>query len=95
MPTAIELLTATRAEAGRTGPFAIGSITEFLHVGTPSSDLGERTVTGSPDAIAAHLREYADLGVTHLQVRFEAGSVDEHCEQMAAFGTDVVPLVNA
>jgi hypothetical protein len=34
------------------------------------------------------------MGVNHLQVRFMARSLDEFCEQTAAFGEQVGPLLN-
>jgi hypothetical protein len=34
------------------------------------------------------------MGVNHLQVRFMARSVTEYCDQTAAFGSEVGPLLN-
>ena len=34
------------------------------------------------------------MGVNHLQVRFMARSLDEFCEQTAAFGERIGPLLN-
>jgi hypothetical protein len=39
------------------------------------------------------LRELAAMGVNHLQVRFMARSVAEVCDQTAAFGAEVGPLL--
>ena len=93
MPDAIRLITATRDLAGITQPCAVGAITDFIYVGDLDWDTG-RTVSGSPEEIAASLREYVAMGVSHLQVRFRARSAAELCEQMAAFGTQVGPLLN-
>ena len=50
---------------------------------------------GPADKIAGYLRTYADLGVDQIQVGFVSRSVDELCDQIAAFAADVAPLVNA
>jgi hypothetical protein len=52
-------------------------------------------VKGPPEKIAAYLRTYVDLGVDQVQVGFVSRSVDELCDQIASFATDVAPLVNA
>lgn len=93
MPDAIRLLRTTRDLAGITNPCAIGAITDFIYVGTADWDVG-RVLTGSPETIAEALRDYAAMGVTHLQVRFKARSATELCDQMAAFGTEVAPLLD-
>ena len=49
---------------------------------------------GGADEIASSLRELVAMGVNHLQVRFMARSVTEYCDQTAAFGSDVGPLLN-
>jgi len=50
---------------------------------------------GSDDEIATSLRELTAMGVNHLQVRFMARSLDEFCEQTAAFGERVGQLLNS
>jgi hypothetical protein len=50
-------------------------------------------VRGSADKIAGYLRTYADLGVDQVQVSFVSRSANELCDQIAAFATDVAPLV--
>jgi alkanesulfonate monooxygenase SsuD/methylene tetrahydromethanopterin reductase-like flavin-dependent oxidoreductase (luciferase family) len=74
-------------------PFAVGHITPFLHVGEPPWDVGDRTVTGSPERIAEALRTGTPAAVNQLQVRFRCRSVDECCDQVEAFGRDVAPLL--
>ena len=90
MPAAISLLTSTREEAGISEPCAIGTITDYIYVGKPAWD-AEAPLTGDPEKIAESLREYADMGVSHLQVRFKARSVNEQCDQMRAFASLVAP----
>jgi hypothetical protein len=74
----------------------IGGISDFVFVGTPPSgfDLPVGTVSGPPERIAEHLRPFADAGVGQVQVRFPSRHVDELCDQIAAFGDEVIPLVN-
>ena len=74
-------------------PIDIGAITEILYVGEPSWDVGEHAFSGSPDRIAESLREFGAMGVDHLQVRFRSRSLDEAVDQIAAFGTEVGPLL--
>jgi len=52
-------------------------------------------LAGPPEKIAHYLRKFKDLGVQHLQVKWKARSIDEQVDQMRAFATDVVPLVEA
>ena len=72
---------------------AIGHITPFLHVGNPSWDVGEATLSGSPQDIAERILEGVADGVNQLQVRFKARSCDELCEQLQMFATDVAPML--
>jgi probable F420-dependent oxidoreductase len=93
MAAGIARLRGWREEAGRADePFVIGALSGPLHVGTPSWDVG-RTVAGPPEKIAAYLQSYVELGVEQIQVRFASRDVAEQCDQIAAFGADVMPLV--
>jgi probable F420-dependent oxidoreductase len=78
-------------------PLDIGGLSEFLYVGDPPSglELPKGTVSGSSDKIAGYLRSFAEAGVGQVQVRFPSRSVDELCEQIATFGAEVAPLVDA
>jgi hypothetical protein len=78
-------------------PLDIGAIAAPFHVGPPPSafDLPPGTVSGSAERIAEYLRPYGDAGVGQVQVRFPTGSVEEQCDQIAAFGETVIPLVDA
>lgn len=90
----VALLHETRAEAGRAElPMAIGHITPFLHVGEPSWDVGEATLSGSPQSIGERILADTADGVNQLQVRFEARSCDELCDQLQAFAADVAPML--
>ena len=94
MPAAIDLLLATREESGMNEPCAIGTITDYIYVGQPAWESGA-VLTGEPEKIAESLREYIDMGVSHLQVRFKARSVNEQCDQMTAFALLVAPLLTS
>lgn len=93
MAAAIATIAELRASAGLNAPFAIGSITPFLHIGPARDDLPAGTIAGTADRLAASLQREVDLGVTDLQVRFAAASVGEQCDQMLAFAETVAPLL--
>ncbi|MFI7501362.1 LLM class F420-dependent oxidoreductase [Streptomyces sp. NPDC049687] len=88
LPAQIETVRRLR---GDDAPFTVGAITEPLYVGTPAWDVGRRTLTGPPEALAASLRAYPAMGVDQIQVRFRCRSRDELVDQIAAFGADVAP----
>jgi alkanesulfonate monooxygenase SsuD/methylene tetrahydromethanopterin reductase-like flavin-dependent oxidoreductase (luciferase family) len=90
MPPLVDLYRAERGDD--TGD--IGAISEWIHVGEPSWDLGRPALTGSPDQIATSLRQWAAVGVNHLQVRFPSRSASELVDQVTAFGTTVGPLLS-
>ncbi|WP_413758501.1 LLM class F420-dependent oxidoreductase [Streptomyces sp. MMBL 11-3] len=93
LPEQIARIGRLREEAGATGPFTVGAITEPLYVGTPGWQVGRRTLTGSAEAIAESLRAYGAMGVDQIQVRFRSRSRSELTDQMAAFGVGVAPLL--
>ncbi|MFF3323057.1 LLM class F420-dependent oxidoreductase [Streptomyces sp. NPDC002889] len=84
-----------RQDAGISAPIGIGAITEPLYVGDAAWDVGRRTLTGKPDALADSLRAYGAMGVDQIQVRFRSRSRSELTDQMAAFAADVVPHLDA
>ncbi|MGW2301757.1 TIGR03619 family F420-dependent LLM class oxidoreductase [Streptomyces sp. NPDC001809] len=89
----IRTLLRLRAEAGVAESITVGAIAEPLYVGTPDWPVGRRTLTGAPEEIAASLRAYGEMGVHQIQVRFRSRSRTELIDQMAAFGTEVAPLL--
>lgn len=94
LPAQIARLRRLREEAGTDDrPFVVGAITEPLYVGEPGWDVGRRTLTGPPEALAESLRAYADMGVHQIQVRFRSRSRGELVDQMHAFGAEVGPLL--
>ncbi|WP_436771107.1 TIGR03619 family F420-dependent LLM class oxidoreductase [Yinghuangia sp. YIM S09857] len=91
----IAYIRRVREEAGIIGALDIGFITEPVHIGTPSWDLGDSPVlSGSADSIAEHMRAMGEIGVNHLQIRFRNRSQSELEDQMSAWQTDVAPLLN-
>jgi len=96
LPAAIATIREHRRNAlGANVPIEIGTMSEWLYVGTPSFDVGANARTGKPEEIAAHLRGLKEIGVHHFGVRFRARSADELIDQIEAFGRDVAPLLNA
>jgi len=91
LPEQIARIRELRAQAAVQGPFVIGAITEPLYVGEPGWDVGRRTLTGAPEALAESLRAYRAMGVDQIQVRFRSRSRSELTDQIAAFGADVAP----
>jgi probable F420-dependent oxidoreductase len=83
-----------RQELRGGAPIEIGALAGTFHVGKADRELPRGTVSGSPEAIAENLAELVDMGVSHLQMRFPNRSVGELCDQMAAFGEQVGPLLS-
>jgi probable F420-dependent oxidoreductase len=94
LPSQIAKLKALREAAGVQEPITVGAITEPLHLGESDWSTGRRTLTGKPDAVAASLRVYAEMGVHQIQIRFRSRSRSELTDQMAAFAADVAPHLN-
>jgi hypothetical protein len=95
LPEQIERLRQLRDELRGGAPIDIGTIVEPLHLSSvgSSGDLPGYVLQGGADEIASSLRELVAMGVNHLQVRFVARSVEEYCDQTAAFGAEVGPLL--
>jgi len=75
-------------------PIDLGTICEPIYVGDPGWDVGPWTISGRPEAVAERIRAFKDLGIGHVQVRPRARTLDEHLDQLAALGRDVLPLLN-
>jgi probable F420-dependent oxidoreductase len=94
MPAQIAYLLEHRKRTRGDEPIDLGTITEVLYVGAPRWDVGDTTLTGPPDSVAARLNEFGAMGVSHLQVRFRNRSIDELLDQMDAFAGDVAPQLH-
>jgi probable F420-dependent oxidoreductase len=75
-------------------PIEIGALAGVFHVGEPDRELPRGTVAGSPEHIAENLAGLIDMGVSHIQMRFTNRSLAELCDQIAAFGEQVGPLLH-
>jgi probable F420-dependent oxidoreductase len=95
LPEQIARLRSLREELRGGAPLDIGTIVEPIHLatGAPDWDLPAYVLQGGADEIASSLRELVSMGVNHLQVRFMARSVEEYCQQTAAFGAEIGPLL--
>ncbi|WP_256333195.1 LLM class F420-dependent oxidoreductase [Streptomyces sp. cf386] len=93
LPAQIARVRRLREEAGVEGPFVMGAIVEPLYVGTPTWDVGRRTIAGAPDALAESLRAYRAMGVDQVQVRFRSRGCSELTDQIGAFGAEIGPLL--
>jgi hypothetical protein len=96
----VELLSELRRlrhEYRDDAPLDIGGLSDSLYVGTPPAgfELPRGTVSGLPEQVADYLRPFREERVGQVQVRFPSRSVEELCDQIAAFGRDVAPLVDA
>lgn len=74
-------------------PIEIGALAGVFHVGEPDHELPRGTVSGSPERIVENLAELIEMGVSHIQMRFPSRSLEELCDQIAAFGEQVAPLL--
>jgi probable F420-dependent oxidoreductase len=91
MPESIAYLEAHRDSVRPGEPLEVGMITEYLFVGEPDWDVPKYTRSGSPESLVESLNEYGAMGISHLQLRFAARSIDELCDQLARFGDEVGP----
>ncbi|MGQ4383135.1 LLM class F420-dependent oxidoreductase [Streptomyces sp. SAS_270] len=94
LPAQIGRIRELRAQSAVQSPFVIGAITEPLYVGEPAWDVGRRTLTGRPDALAESLRAYRAMGVDQIQVRFRSRGRSELIDQITAFGAEVAPCLD-
>ena len=95
MPESISCLLEHRKRTRGDDPIDLGVVTEMLYVGEPGWDVGAQTLSGKPEHLARKLREFGDMGVNHLQVRFCNRTLQELLDQIDAFGSEVGPLLNS
>jgi probable F420-dependent oxidoreductase len=91
-----ELTAYARSYVDKVRPGAsldLGFMPEWIYVGTPSWDVGPNRLTGPPEQVAESLRFAREVGCSVLHVRFRSRTRDELCDQIAAFGRDVAPLL--
>jgi len=96
MRGAVELLVETRrAHHGADVAIDIGIHMGVVHVGQPSWDVGEHTLSGGVDEIVPRLAKARALGANQLQFRFAARDCGELCDQVERFGTEIWPALTA
>ncbi|MGI8796531.1 MAG: TIGR03619 family F420-dependent LLM class oxidoreductase [Acidimicrobiia bacterium] len=93
MPEQLEYLRAHRDEVRPGAQPDLGVIPEGYYLGDPGWDVPRFTITGPAEKIAESMNEFGAMGVNHLQIRPASRSIDELCDQMEAFGTEVGPLL--
>ncbi len=93
----LDRLRSLREEYRGGAPLDIGALSSTLHVGAPPSgaELPPGTVSGSAEVLADYLEPFVAAGIGQVQVRFPARSAGELCDQVTAFGAEVVPLVGS
>jgi len=91
MPDQIAFLLEHRKRTLGDEPIDLGTITEFLYVGEPGWDVGDHTLSGSPERMVDALNEFGAMGVSHLQIRFRNRTLAELLDQIDAFHRDVAP----
>ncbi|MHB8220015.1 MAG: TIGR03619 family F420-dependent LLM class oxidoreductase [Acidimicrobiales bacterium] len=97
LPGQISWLREWRTQLRDGAPIDIGTIAEPIYLvgggsgGDPEWSLPRYVLRGGPDEVATSLRQLVAMGVSHLQVRFMARSVEECCDQISAFGALVGP----
>jgi probable F420-dependent oxidoreductase len=94
MEAAIAFLHEHRAATMGEEPIDIGGFAMPMYVGEPGWDTGRWTATGPGDQHAEGLRDLAAVGVNHVQIRLRSRTVEELCDQLDAFGAEVLPLIN-
>jgi probable F420-dependent oxidoreductase len=93
MPEQLAAIREHRRSAGIDRPIALGAMSEPLYMGSPGWDIGRYSLAGTAQEHAERLREYADMGVSHVQVKLRSRSLDELLDQMHRFAADVLPLL--
>ncbi len=93
LPDQVAFIRSERAAAGRDDPIELGAFAEPVRVGKPDFEIPKWALSGSGERIAASLREFGELGASHVQVKFLARSAADLCGQLAAFGDEVIPLL--
>ena len=93
MRECVDYIRAHRDKVRPGAEIDLGCMSEYIYIGQADWDLGAHKLTGSPEQIAESLREASDLGCNTLHLHFRSRSRNELCDQLAAFGRDVAPLL--
>ena len=87
----IPVVLAAAEAAGRPAPW----FSSRLRVDFDGTGEGFYALRGSPEAMAAEIREFADLGVSHLALWFATTDPGELVARAERFDREVAPLVRA
>lgn len=87
----IEFVTTERSRYAPDDPLTIGHIGGMCYIGTPTHDVSPYAMTGSGESIAERLHASIPGGAHLVQIMFSARSASEFCDQVAAFGAEVIP----
>ena len=90
---AIELIRATREEAGLPAAFDLGVVAGPVFVGEPDVEVEPYTTTGPPEQLAERLRRFTAKGMNQLQLGFRGRDANQVAEQIERFGAEVAPLL--
>lgn len=95
MQACIDYIRAHRDKVRPGASIDLGFMPEWIYIGKPFFEPGERQLNGSPEEIAESLRYAETLGCSVLHLNFRSRSAEEYCDQVAAFGREVWPLVQS
>lgn len=90
MAPRIPLLHAAAVAAGREPPGLSARVRVYLDDPGPVDGYALR---GSPDAVAAELRAFREVGVRHVALAFEAPDPEAFVRQVERFASEVLPAV--
>ena len=93
LPGAYAVIRDERARLEREWPFTFGALCGSLYLGEPAWDVGPATYARPPEKIAGFIQKFATAGANQVQVRFRSRSVDELCDQIEAYGAEIIPAV--
>ena len=85
----IPIVRAAAEEAGRPMP----PLSARVHVDFESATTGSYAMRGSPEEVAAEACKFADLGVDHLALFFDAPTSGAFVEGAERFAAEVAPLI--
>lgn len=91
MPDDIAYVLEHREKVRPGVPIDFGFICEYVYIGDATWEFPDYTVSGSVQRIVDKLNAMGEIGVNHLQIRLRARDLDELCDQIAAFGSEIGP----
>jgi pantoate kinase len=80
---------AAAEDAGRPLP----ALSARVHVDFASTTSGYYAARGSTEEVAAEVRKFAELGVEHLALYFDAPTLGGFVEGAERFAAEVAPLI--